>query len=274
MRVWRAGRWGEAERAAGNNIQTASVVVSQHTVRVSSRRGLFSRVRCDYIVLLWAALPRATDSSRRLLEDCTQPSSTCLSPCSPLCPRPEPHPSGEFCFSAVWWWTLLERSQASTAAAAAAAPCNTAPLHAHPPTAKTRHRHASHPRPSYIHIHAHTTRSPPRHTHTPRTRHRRQQHTPHDPDALIAAPPILHARRRTLTRLAAAAAAITPPLASLSPSRLTVSRDLRTARVRLISSPFAQPRPSEWRQKYACSTADRPSKPLALRPVRPCNAGA
>jgi hypothetical protein len=40
------------------------------------------------------------------------------------------------------------------------------------------------------------------------------------------------------------------------------------------SSRLSQPRPPKWRQKYACSTADRPSKPLALCRVRPCNAGA
>lgn len=64
------------------------------------------------------------------------------------------------------------------------------------------------------------------------------------------------------------------PLHRPPSSRLTVSRDLRNACARLISSPLAQPRPSKWRQKYACSTIRRPSKPLALHRVRPCNAGA
>lgn len=41
-----------------------------------------------------------------------------------------------------------------------------------------------------------------------------------------------------------------------------------------LSSLAAHSPPSQWRRKYACSTAHRRSTPMALRPVRPCNAGA
>ena len=169
---------------------------------------------------------------------------------SPLRPRPEPRqPSTKrrLCLARRVVVDSFERSQASTAV--------------HPATLTLRRTVT------------HRTRVPYTYTPIPRTgccdtdRNTDNSNLAHDLDAALAAPSILHPPPVRL-------AAITPSLASPSSSRLTVSRDLRNARARLISSLLAQPRPPKWRQKYACSTTDRLSKPLALHPVRPCNTGA
>lgn len=143
-------------------------------------------------------------------------------------------------------------------------PCNTTP-----PSLTTHHYNPS-------------TRIAPAFTHTPLSRihhrpRRRDTHCrprPTTPASTTTRPtPILLHVRRPPALPCCDCNRSTHPLHRPPSSRLTVSRDLRIACARLISSPFAQPRPSKWRQKYACSTIRRLSKPLALRRVRLCNAG-